>query len=60
LVYCCLIWYFLVRICIAKCITNSSRWFQCELMFENVHMFCSWIHHVRTCTAFVQLAWAAA
>jgi hypothetical protein len=24
------------------------------------HAFCSWIHHVRTCTTFTQLAWAAA
>jgi hypothetical protein len=23
-------------------------------MFENEHTFCSWIHHVRTCTAFAQ------
>jgi hypothetical protein len=29
-------------------------------MFENEHMFCSWICHVRMCTAFAQLAWVAA
>jgi hypothetical protein len=31
-----------------------------EVMFENEHTFCSSIYHVRTCTAFAQLAWAAA
>jgi hypothetical protein len=56
----CLIRYFLVRICIAKCFTNNSKQFWCEVMFENEQTFCSWIHHVRTCTAFKQLAWAAA
>jgi hypothetical protein len=30
------------------------------VMFENKHTFCSWIHLVRTCTAFAQLVWAAA
>jgi hypothetical protein len=59
-VYCCLIRYFLVRIRIVKCFTNSSKRFRCEVTFENEHSFCSWIHHVRTCTAFVPLAWAAA
>jgi hypothetical protein len=32
-VYCCLIRYFLVRIRIAKCFTNSTRRFRCEVMF---------------------------
>jgi hypothetical protein len=50
-VYCCLIWYFLVRISIAKYFTNSSKRFWYEVMFENGHTFCSWIHHVRICTA---------
>jgi hypothetical protein len=50
LVYCCLIQYFPVRTCIAKCFTNSSRWLWRKLMFENNHMFCFQIHHVRTCT----------
>jgi hypothetical protein len=49
-------YYFLVRIRIAKCFTNSSKRFRCEVMFENEHTFCSWIHHVRTCTAFAQLS----
>jgi hypothetical protein len=39
--YCCLIRYFLVRIRIAKCFTNSSKLFQCEVLFENEHTFCS-------------------
>jgi hypothetical protein len=39
-VYCCLIRYFLIRIRIAKCFTNSSKRFQCEVMFENEHTFC--------------------
>jgi hypothetical protein len=59
-VYCCLIRYFLVRIRTAKCFTNSSSRFRCEVTFENEHTFCSWIHHIRTCIAFAQLAWAAA
>jgi hypothetical protein len=59
-VYCCLIRYFLVRIRIAKCFTYSSKWFQREVMSENEHTFWSCIHHVRTCTASAQLAWAAA
>jgi hypothetical protein len=45
---------------IVKCFTNSSKRFRCEIMFENEHTLCSWIHHVRTYTAFAQLAWAAA
>jgi hypothetical protein len=60
LVYCCLIRCFLVRLRISKYFTNSSKQFRSEAMFENEHTFCSWIHHVRTCTAFAQLAWAAA
>jgi hypothetical protein len=59
-VYCCFIRHFLVRIRIAKCFTNSSKRFRCEVMLENEHTFCLWKHHVRTCTAFEQLAWAAA
>jgi hypothetical protein len=30
LLFCCLIWYFLVRTRIAKCFTNSSKRFRCE------------------------------
>jgi nitrate reductase gamma subunit len=41
-----------VRIRIAKCFTNSSKWFRCEVMFENEHTFFSWTHHVCTCTVF--------
>jgi hypothetical protein len=44
----CLIRYILVRISIAKCFTNSSKRFRCEVMFENEHTFCSWIHHVHS------------
>jgi hypothetical protein len=40
-VYCCLVRYCLVRIRIAKCFTNSSKRFRCEVMFENEHTFCS-------------------
>jgi hypothetical protein len=40
-VYCCLIRYFLVRIRNAKCFTNISKQFRCEVMFENEHTFCS-------------------
>jgi hypothetical protein len=58
-VHCCLIRYFLVRIRTAKCFTNNSKRFRCEVMFENEHTFCSWIHHVRTRTAFAKV-WAAA
>jgi hypothetical protein len=60
LVYCCLVQYFLVRICTVKCFTNSSKQFWRKVMFENEHMLCSWIHYVSTCTAFVQLTWAVA
>jgi hypothetical protein len=40
----------------------SLQWFRfgCEAVFENELTFCSWPHCVRTCTAFAQLAWAAA
>jgi hypothetical protein len=41
--------HFLVRIRIAKCFTNSNKRFRCEVMFENEHTFCPWIHHIRTC-----------
>jgi hypothetical protein len=50
-VYCCLIRCLFVTIRTAKCFANSSKRFRCEVMFENEHTFCSWIHHVRTCTA---------
>jgi hypothetical protein len=50
-VYCCIIRHFLVRTRIAKCFTNSSKQFRCEVIFENEHTYCSWIHHVRTRTA---------
>jgi hypothetical protein len=56
---CCLIRY-LVTIRTAKCFTNSSKRFRCEVMFENEHTFCLWINHVLISTAFAQLAWAAA
>jgi hypothetical protein len=46
--------YFLVRIRIAKSFTNSSKRFRCKVMFDNEHKICSWIHHVRICTAFEQ------
>jgi hypothetical protein len=42
-VYVWLIRAVLVRIRIAKCFTKTSRRFRCELMFENEHIFCSWI-----------------
>jgi hypothetical protein len=42
-VYCCLIRHLLVRIRIAKCFTNSCKWFRWEVMFENEHTFCLWI-----------------
>jgi hypothetical protein len=60
--YCRLIRYFPVRIRTVSCFTNSSKRFLCEvdLLFENEHTFCSWIHHVHTCIKFVQMAWAAA
>jgi hypothetical protein len=58
--YCCLTRYFLVRIRIVKWFTNSSKRLRCEVTFENERTLCSWIHHVRTCTSFAQLAWAAA
>jgi hypothetical protein len=54
-VYCCHIRNFLVRTRIAKCFTNSSKRFRCEVTFENEQTFCSWIHHVRTCTAVAKL-----
>jgi hypothetical protein len=38
-VYCCPTRYFLVGIRIAKCFTNSSIRFRCEVMFENEHTF---------------------
>jgi hypothetical protein len=52
--------YFLVRKCITKFFTKSIKWFQCKVLLKNEHIFCSWIHHVLTCTAFMQLVWAAA
>jgi hypothetical protein len=51
-VYCFLTRYILVRIHTAKCFTNSSKGFRSEEIFEDEHMFCSLIHHVRTCTTF--------
>jgi hypothetical protein len=30
--------------------------FMWSVVFENEHAFCSWIHHVGTCTAFARLA----
>jgi hypothetical protein len=59
-VYCLLIRYFLVRIRIAKFFANRSKRYRCKVVSENEHTICSWIHHVHTCTAFAQLAWAAA
>jgi hypothetical protein len=60
LLYCCLTENFLVRIRIAECFTNSNKQFPCEVMFENEHAVCSWIHHVCTCTAFSKAVYAAA
>jgi hypothetical protein len=54
--YCCHMQYFLVRIRTAKCFTNSIKRFWCEVMFENEHTFCSWIHNIRIYTTFEQLA----
>jgi hypothetical protein len=39
----CLVRYFLVRIRIAECLTNSGKRFRCETVFENEHTFYSWI-----------------
>jgi hypothetical protein len=58
--YCFLVLYFIVRMSIAKCFTNGDKRCRCEVMFENEHTFCSWIHHVHICTAFAQLVWPAA
>jgi hypothetical protein len=44
------IFYVLVRIRIAKCFLNNSKWFRCIVMLENEHRFCLCIHHVRNCT----------
>jgi hypothetical protein len=49
-----------LRTRVAKCFTNSSKRFRCAVMLENEQVFWSCIHHVRTCTYFAQLAWAAA
>jgi hypothetical protein len=43
--------HFLIRICIAKCFTNSSKPFRCEVVFENEHVLlaktpCSYLHSV--------------
>jgi hypothetical protein len=46
--YCCFIRYVLLGIRISKCLTNSNGSFQCEVIFENKHTFCSSIHHART------------
>lgn len=40
-VHCCLIRCILVRTRIAKCFQNGRKLFQCEVMFENKHTFCS-------------------
>jgi hypothetical protein len=40
----------LASISIAECFTASSKWFRCEVMFENEHAFCSFVHNVHTCT----------
>jgi hypothetical protein len=45
---CCLIWYFLVEISIVKFFTNSNERFRYDVMFENEHTFCVWIHHIHT------------
>jgi hypothetical protein len=48
--------YFLVRVRIAKCFTNSNKRFQYKVIYGNKQTLCSLIYHVRTCTAFSQLA----
>lgn len=48
-VHCRLIQYILFRIIFAKCFTNCSGQFRWEVIFQKKHIFCSWIHHVRTC-----------
>jgi hypothetical protein len=59
-VYYCVTRYFLVRIRTDKCFATSSRLLRCEVVFQNKHTVCSWIHYVCICTAFAQMAWAAA
>jgi hypothetical protein len=50
---------FLVRILITQCFMQISEQFKCEVMPDNEHTFCSWIHCVRTCTTFEQMAWSS-
>jgi len=40
---------------IAKCFTNKSKLFRCEVTFENKHTLCPWIHYVRTLKPSAQL-----
>jgi hypothetical protein len=44
-----------VNVLIAKCFPHSSTWFWCEVMLENEHMFCSWIHDACTYRVFALL-----
>jgi hypothetical protein len=56
----CLILYLLVGIRVAECCMNISKRLCFEAVFENAHTFWTSMHHVRTCTASAQLAWAVA
>jgi hypothetical protein len=53
-----LIRYILVRIRIAKCFTNSSKRFRCEVMFENEHAFCLCSHLFSVCATGVSIGLA--
>jgi hypothetical protein len=55
LVYCCLTWYILVRICIAKCFLNSSKQFHCKATFDSEHTLYLGMHHACNCTAYAKL-----
>jgi hypothetical protein len=50
----CFIPYFLVRIRITKCYTNSGKRVRCEVALENKRTFLYRIHYDRTCTSFEQ------
>lgn len=39
--HCCLVRYYLCRMLITECFTNSRKRFRCEVMFDNKHMSCS-------------------
>jgi hypothetical protein len=46
-VYCCLMRYFLYRVHTAECLMNGRKGFRCVVMFQNGHIFSSWIHYAR-------------